>query len=153
MENYSIDDTNGKQWTLKVFYTLYSDLSIKRLVLDYGCGNGVFANPISIPHTDVKKVTVLLYDREDKKHYLIRMYEGADLKMDSNLTYVHFCPSDLSEYEDGIEVVYPNVEIGERGQEVDAEEWGLNLFSQNVKLSSRKNTMQVMLPEWHLPTR
>lgn len=147
MENYSIDDTNGKQWTLKVFYTLYSDLSIKRLVLDYGCGNGVFANPISIPHTDVKKVTVLLYDREDKKHYLIGMYDGADLKMDSNLTYVHFCPSDLSEYEDGIEVIYPNVEIGERGQEVDAEEWGLNLFSQNVKLSSRKNTMQVMLPE------
>jgi hypothetical protein len=139
MDKY--ESSNDK---LYILYELYSNTQKLYFKQEYDCNNGKFANPISLPHTDVSKVVLVRKSSNGVLTY--KSLDKSELKTDSNLTYIHYYPQDTSGYEEAIKVVYPDVEFGDFKNNDNIQNW-LNSYKDTVTIESRKNTMQVMLPE------
>lgn len=129
---------------LYILYELYSNTQKLYFKQEYDCNNGKFANPISLPHNDVSKV--VLVRKDSAGSFTCKLFDKSELKTDSNLTYIHYYPQDTSGYEEAIKAVYPDVEFDGFAANNNIQNW-LNSHKDTVTIESRKNTMQVMLPE------
>lgn len=140
---------NGHNGTLYLCYTVEDNGRTQYFKQTYDCRYGKFANPISLPHTNVNNIAIV-YQYGGK--FYATSYGASDLKTDTNITYVHYYPpypevnkkfEDL--YEEGLKAVYPDVEV-DRLDEKDVSSW-FNSYKDSIVIESRKNTMQIMLPE------